>query len=130
MRVFGHPASVAPRTKPNKGWSLRTDMSFIVFLSEPHSFDGGELKPRDHSVERTFKPAAVLYAMGLIHEVMPVISGTRLAGVGWVQSLVRRADERELLFDLACARRELAEGRGLLHMDKAIGNLLRMWGES
>lgn len=114
------------------GWPLRTDMSFTVFLSEPDTYDGGELKLIDLGSERTFKPAAgtaVLYATGLIHEVLPVTNGTRLAGVGWVQSLVRRADQRELLFDLACARRELPEGKGLLHLDNAVGNLLRMWGE-
>jgi PKHD-type hydroxylase len=59
-----------------------------------------------------------------------VTSGLRLACVGWVQSHVRRADQRELLFDLACARRDCVKGEAQLLLDKAIGNLMRMWGES
>jgi PKHD-type hydroxylase len=47
-----------------------------------------------------------------------------------MQSLLRRADQRELLFDLDSARRELPQGEAQLLMDKAIGNLLRMWGEN
>jgi len=72
----------------------------------------------------------VIYPTGLIHEVTPVTGGMRLACVGWVQSSVRRADQRELLFDLAAARREVGESDAQLLLDKAIGNLLRMWAET
>jgi PKHD-type hydroxylase len=60
--------------------------------------------------------------------VTPVTRGARLACVGWVQSLVRRADQRELLFDLEQVGSGMNPGDALL-LDKAIGNLLRMWGE-
>ena len=35
-------------------------------------------------------------------------SGQRLACVGWVQSLIRRDDQRELLFDLSRVRGAMA----------------------
>jgi PKHD-type hydroxylase len=54
-----------------------------------------------------------------------------LAAIGWVQSAIADAAQRELLFDLSVARTHLAEAgaaRGaLLALDKSISNLLRMW---
>ncbi len=113
------------------GGPLRTDVSFTVFLSDPDSYEGGALRLQDLSGERAFRPragAAVFYPTGLLHQVEPVTSGVRLACVGWVQSLIRRADQREILFDLERVR-DTAAGDAALLLDKAIGNLLRMWGE-
>ena len=117
----------------DSGWPLRTDLSFTIFLSDPKSYEGGELRFLDATSDRRFKPGAgsmVLYPTGVLHEVVPVTDGVRLACIGWVQSLIRRADQRELLFDLSCVRRQLTEGAARLRLDKAVGNLLRMWGES
>ena len=58
-----------------------------------------------------------------------VTSGERLAAVGWIQSLIRRADEREILFDLGRTRASLLDSEARLTLDKAIGNLVRLWGE-
>lgn len=115
------------------GWPLRSDISVTVFLSNPDDYAGGALRFAGEGLERSFRPAAgsaVLYPTGALHEVTPVTSGVRLACVGWVQSLIRRADQREVLHDLDRVRRELPEGEAQLRLDKAIGNLLRMWGES
>ena len=38
--------------------------------------------------------------------------GTRLVAVGWLQSLVRRADLRQILFELETLRRQLFVGEG------------------
>ena len=114
------------------GWPMRTDLSLTLFLSDPDTYEGGALRLTGPDGESAFRPpagTAVIYPTGVIHEVTPVTSGLRLACVGWVQSQVRRADQRELLFDLACARRDLPKGESQLLLDKAIGNLLRMWGE-
>lgn len=115
------------------GWPLRTDLSFTLFLSNPDEYEGGALRFVDDANDRSFRPAAgsaVLYPTGILHEVTPVTSGVRLACVGWVQSLIRRADQRDVLFDLERVRSELDEGAAQLHLDKAIGNLLRMWSET
>ena len=57
--------------------------------------------------------------------------GERLAAVGWIQSLVPDAGQREILFDLSVTRTRLAESgvsrEELLRLDKSVSNLLRMW---
>jgi PKHD-type hydroxylase len=114
------------------GWPLRTDISFTLFLSDPATYEGGALLLRDLAGEREFRPAAgsaVLYPTGQLHRVTPVTRGVRLACVGWVQSQVRRADQRELLFDLERVRQPPDTEEASLLLDKSIGNLLRMWSE-
>jgi len=114
------------------GWPLRTDISFTVFLSDPDSYEGGALLVRDLAGDREFRPEAgwaVLYPTSQLHCVTPVTRGARLACIGWVQSLVRRADQRELLFDLEQVRSGINLGEASLLLDKAIGNLIRMWGD-
>jgi PKHD-type hydroxylase len=113
------------------GWPLRTDVSFTLFLSDPETYEGGELFIEDGAGGRAFRPPAgfaVFYPTGLLHRVTPVTAGVRLACVGWVQSLVRRPDQREILFDLEGLRDQVS-GEASLRLDKTIGNLLRMWGE-
>jgi PKHD-type hydroxylase len=114
------------------GQRLRTDLSFTLFLSEPESYDGGELILDTVEGELAAKlPAGsiAVYATGELHRVAPVTRGERLAAVGWIQSAIRRADERALLFDLARARGGMPDGEPRLILDKAIGNLLRLWAE-
>lgn len=128
---YGLHADAATMTDEH-GWPLRTDLSFTVFLSDPAAYEGGALRLLGRDGERSFRPDAgsvVLYSTGQLHEVTPVTDGVRLACVGWVQSQVRRADQRDLLFELERARDDLPEGDTRLRIDNAIGNLLRMWGE-
>ena len=73
----------------------------------------------------------ILYPSTTLHRVEPVTSGTRLAVVGWVQSLIRDQGQREILFDLdqaveACFA---AEGKSpqFDRLSKTRSNLLRMW---
>jgi PKHD-type hydroxylase len=74
----------------------------------------------------------VLYPSGSIHEVRPVTRGTRIVCVGWIESLVADAAQREMLFDLenlrATLRQKLpSQSAELLTLDKTIANLMRMW---
>ena len=111
---------------------LRTDLSFTLFLSEPESYEGGELLVDGLDGERLVKLAAgamVVYPTGALHRVTPVTEGERLACVGWVQSLIRRTDEREILFDLARVRASMGRSDGRLVLDKSIAALVRLWGE-
>lgn len=114
----------------------RVDLSFTLFLSDPASYEGGALVIDDATGETEVKLAAgdaVLYATSALHRVEQVRAGERLAAVGWVRSLVRRADQRECLFDLDLAAREAfaAHGHGQAHdrLLKVRANLLRMWAE-
>jgi len=115
---------------------LRTDVSFTVFLSDPASYDGGELTIDTPSGEETFKlqpGALVTYPATALHSVAPVTRGERLAAAGWVRSHVRDAARRELLFDLETARRRLFEREGKTAdadlLAKCAANLMRMWCE-
>lgn len=113
------------------GYPLRTDVSFTVFLSDPETYEGGALLIRSLNEDRDFRPRAgsvVVYPTGAVHRVTPVTAGVRLTCVGWVQSLIRREDQREVLFDLERLRIDTADEASLV-LDKTIGNLLRMWGE-
>jgi PKHD-type hydroxylase len=115
---------------------IRSDLSFTVFLSDPSDYMGGELVMDLHQGDHAFKLDAgdmVLYPSTTLHRVEPVTQGTRLAAVGWAQSLIRRSDQRELLFDIETARLSLfkREGKSLEFdlLSKSLSNLLRMWAE-
>ncbi len=117
---------------------VRTDLSFTLFLTPPDAYEGGELTVSLPGGEVSARPEAgdlILYPSGAIHRVEPVTRGERLAFIGWIESEVRAADQREILFDLENIRAEL--GRSLdpgapvhLALDKVAGQLARMWSES
>lgn len=112
---------------------FRSDLSFTLFLSDPDSYEGGALIVDGLDGEREIKlPAGSLavYATGQLHRVEPVTKGERLACVGWAQSLIRRADEREVLFDLSRVRASMKPGDARLTLDKAMTNLIRLWAET
>jgi PKHD-type hydroxylase len=117
------------------GERVRADLAFTLFLSDPADYEGGALTIATSGAEQAVRldaGSAILYPAGTIHHVAPVVRGERLAAVGWVQSLVRDATAREILFDLSVARGRLAPSamrEDVLLLDKAISNLLRMWGE-
>lgn len=114
------------------GGLMRSDLSFTLFLAEPDAYEGGALTLHGLDGDREIKPAAgavVVYPTGVLHQVTPVTAGERLACVGWLQSLIRREDQRELLYDLARVRERTPDGEDRLLMDKSVGRLLRMWGE-
>jgi PKHD-type hydroxylase len=115
---------------------MRTDVAFTLFLSDPASYDGGELTIENAAGEETFKldaGALVAYSATSLHRVADVTRGARLAAVGWARSFVRDAARRELLFDLDTARRQLfaREGKSAEFdlISKSFANLLRMWAE-
>lgn len=116
---------------------MRTDVSFTVFLSDPKSYAGGELVIDTSSGRQAYKlpvGAGVAYPSGALHRVQPVTGGTRLAAVGWTQSLVRDPARRELLFDLDQASRAIFEQHGKTPafdaVAKSLANLQRMWIET
>jgi PKHD-type hydroxylase len=115
---------------------LRTDVSFTLFLSDPESYDGGELVIESVSGEDAVKldaGALVAYPATTLHRVNPVTRGERLAAVGWARSLIRDTAQRELLFDLDTARRQMFARDGKSaefdFVSKSLANLLRMWAE-
>lgn len=120
----------AASMRDEHGWSLRTDLSFTLFLADADTYEGGALLVDGLDGDREFRPeagSAVLYQTGHLHRVTPVERGERLACVGWIESTVRRPDQRELLFDLDRVAAGMPDGEARILIEKSIGNLLRMW---
>jgi PKHD-type hydroxylase len=115
-------------------YNLRSDISFTLFLADPNSYDGGELVMETSAGEQPFKLKAghmIIYPSTTLHRVTPVTRGERIAAVGWCQSYVRTAEQREILYDLDVARRGIFEkekkSREFDVISKSHANLLRMW---
>ncbi|MFN4262598.1 MAG: Fe2+-dependent dioxygenase [Thioalkalivibrionaceae bacterium] len=125
------------RPLPDGSW-LRTDVSATVFLSDPDEYDGGELVVHDSfGVHRVKAPAGaiVVYPSGSLHEVRPVTRGTRFAAYLFMQSLVRDASHRRMLWEIDQAlrrlRSELGDGHPeLVQLTGTYHNLLREWSET
>lgn len=119
------------------GSAVRTDIAITVFLSDPGSYDGGELVTHaSGGMEYRFKldaGAAIAYPANTLHHVSPVTRGVRDAAIIWVQSLVRDPARRELLWDLDNAKRDIfgREGKSTAFdaVSRSHANLLRMWAE-
>ncbi|KKJ76199.1 nuclease PIN [Kiloniella litopenaei] len=115
---------------------FRTDISFTVFLNDPESYEGGELIMDSPIGEQKFKlPAgsAIIYPSTTLHRVAPVTKGVRQVAVSWIQSLVRSAEKREIIYDIDQTRRTLFERDGKSRefdlLTKTHANLLRLWSE-
>ncbi|WP_282363153.1 Fe2+-dependent dioxygenase [Pseudomonas sp. PS01297] len=115
---------------------VRTDLSATLFLTDPETYDGGELVIRDTFGERSVKlPAGhlVLYPGTSVHKVNPVTCGERVAAFFWIESLVREDSQRSLLLDMDVAIQRLsaqqADDESLLQLSGVYHNLLRRWSD-
>lgn len=116
---------------------LRADLAFTLFLSDPESYEGGELVIETPSGSSRFKEAAgsvVVYAPDLPHRVEPVTGGSRLAAIGWIQSLLRDETERRIAAELsalrAAAEAAAPDGDLAVRIERVHGALLRRWAEA
>ena len=118
------------------GSAIRTDVAITVFLSDPETYVGGELVMDSNGAECAFKleaGAAIAYPANTLHRVNPVSQGARYAAIIWVQSQIRDAAKRELLWDLETAKRQTfareGKSRTFDAISKSHANLLRMWAD-
>ncbi|TPG60432.1 Fe2+-dependent dioxygenase [Roseomonas nepalensis] len=130
--VMGGGAPSDPRGEA----PLRADIAVTLFLSDPDSYEGGELVIETMAGEMAVRLAAgeaVAYPAGTIHRVAPVTRGERLVAATWAQSLVRDPAKREILFDLDAAGRDLfareGKSRAFDLLAKSRAALLRRWAE-
>ena len=112
----------------------RSDISFTLFLNSPEEYEGGELVIEGTDAEQGYKleaGSAIVYPSTTMHRVNEVSEGSRLVCVGWLQSLIRDAGDREILFDLETARRVMFAKDGKTPefdlVSKSVANLLRKW---
>ena len=134
--AFGNHVDNAVRQIPGTPHRLRTDVAATLFLSAPEEYDGGELVIDDLYGSHAVKLAAgdmVVYPAGSLHRVEAVTRGTREAAFFWIQSMVRDADARTLLYDMDTSIRELtrrgADAPSLLRLTGCYHNLLRRWAQ-
>jgi PKHD-type hydroxylase len=112
---------------------LRSDLSCTIFLADPATYEGGELAVRLGGRVVHFKGSpgsAIVYPSDTLHEVRPVTSGERLVGLTFIESDIRDASRREILYHLG----EVAALEGFnmswenrTRLQFARNNLMRLW---
>lgn len=115
---------------------VRSDLPYTLFLSNPDSYLGGELQVEfNDRIERFKLPAGdmVIYPASQFHEVTMVSEGTRFACIGWIESRIPYAADREVLFELAIIKENIEAKLGtnseeLLQLTKIVVNLERRFG--
>ncbi|GMG91254.1 Fe2+-dependent dioxygenase [Cupriavidus metallidurans] len=135
--TFGLHVDGGVRLHPHNGRKLRTDVSATLFLSDPASYDGGELQIEDTYGVHSVKLAAgdmVVYPSTSLHQVTPITRGVRVGCFFWIQSLIRDDGQRALLFDMDNAIQTLnqtnADERARRTLVGCYHNLLRQWSDT
>lgn len=112
---------------------LRSDVSCTMFISDPGSYQGGELMITFGTEVLRIKGragAAIFYPSTTLHQVTPVLSGERLVMITFIESQIADQLQRDLLYTLGEVR--ALEGLKMdwdnrVHLDYVIQNLHRMW---
>jgi PKHD-type hydroxylase len=112
-------------------------LSVTLFLSDPDSYDGGELVIETlYGSQEVKLPAGhlVLYPSTSLHRVMPVTRGERIGSFFWLQSMIRSDDQRTMLFELDQTIQELSAELGggddrAVRLTGIYHNLIRHWSE-
>lgn len=134
---YGTHSDAALMRLPEAGLTLRSDLSATLFLSDPQSYDGGELLIEGEFGAQAVKLNAgdmVLYPSSSLHQVAPVTRGQRICAITWMQSAVADNAARAMLYDLDQSIRGLTPGKAkddpdidrLIHI---YHNLLRRWAQ-
>ena len=115
---------------------IRSDLSCTVFISDPSTYDGGELSIEIGSLAFPIKGAAgeaIVYPSTTLHEVVPVRKGQRLVSITFIESYVADQHQRAQVYEL----NEIAAREGLsmkwesrVRLDVVRQNLLRMWSKT
>lgn len=114
--------------------TIRTDVGMTIFLSDPTSYEGGELainSPSGTISVKLSKGDAVIYPTTRLHGVAPVDKGSREVAVTWMQCAVRNSDQRELLFQLRSVQESIykqsPDSKENQLLQQIYSNLLRQW---
>lgn len=133
---YGLHVDGAIRPVPGTTLQLRSDLACTLFLAAPGDYDGGELEIVDtYGTHEVKLPAGdlVLYPSSSLHRVHPVTRGARVASFFWVQSLVRDAAQRRMLFELdqniQALRAQVGDNAAVVGLTGHYHNLLRQWAD-
>lgn len=135
--AYGPHVDSAVFSAPGSPERVRSDLSATLFLSDPDTYDGGELIAQFGPDPKGVKlPAGhmLLYPSSSVHQVTPVTRGARYAAFFWVQSLVRQQSHRTILLELdesiqALASRASDEAE-VVRLTGIYHNLLREWADT
>ena len=136
-KFFGEHVDNCIRGDALTGLRIRTDLSATLFLSEPEEYDGGELLIDDYSGSQRVKlPAGhlVLYPSTSLHMVTEVTRGARVCSFFWLQSMIKDAHARRIVFDLDNTLQDLVMRLGrndpeVRKLTNIYHNLVRYWAE-
>ncbi|MCC6470258.1 MAG: Fe2+-dependent dioxygenase [Alphaproteobacteria bacterium] len=113
---------------------LRADISFTLWLSEPDTYDGGELVLTSGYGEVRAKHAAgdaVVYPTTSLHHVAAVTRGSRRAAVSWVESYIPDERQRRILVDMGEVKefleRTAPQAPETDTFRNCVFNLMRLW---
>jgi PKHD-type hydroxylase len=129
---YGAHADAPFMLNPTSG-PLRSDLSCTIFLEEPTAYDGGELVVHLGARPVAFKPragAAVVYPSTTLHEVVPVTRGQRLVMITFIQSQLRDAGQREIVYlmgEVSALEGLTMKPENRMMLETARSNLMRMW---
>jgi PKHD-type hydroxylase len=114
---------------------MRSDVSATLFVGDPASYDGGELRIHlgTETVAIKGEPGSmIVYPSNTLHEVVPVTRGERLAFFTFMESNIPDHVERDLLYTL----NEVYALEGLkmdwenrTRLQTLINNLHRTWSK-
>jgi PKHD-type hydroxylase len=113
---------------------LRRDIALTVVLSEPSSYEGGDLVFDPGGMQHRVRGElgdCILYSPDLSHAVEPVTRGSRWVAVSWIQSTVRGFERRHILSELTRLVGELETGAPpephVEALHHGYSNLIRLW---
>lgn len=116
---------------------IRTDISMTLFLTDPDSYQGGELEMSypsgGHFKIKEARGTMLFYPSGVMHQVLPVTAGRRIAFVAWIESQIQDPQKRDVLTEITtlCDAMmddpELALGDFHTRALNVKHNLFRMW---
>ena len=93
----------------------RRDLSFTMFLSDESAYSGGSLEIQGFAESSEFRlPAGhvLIYPSSSIHRVNHITDGVRFVCVGWIESYIKSAEDRALLFGMDAGARGLLARHG------------------
>lgn len=112
--------------------SLRTDLSFTLFLTPPGDYEGGELQIAGDTGLKSVKEqpgTLVMYPTHALHQVTPVTAGARVSVVGWIESWLPDPNYRSLMTKMkqvqGAMEDEKASALSRLLMTEVVEGLLR-----
>jgi PKHD-type hydroxylase len=115
---------------------LRSDLSCTAFISDPATYEGGELSIEIGNLAIPIKGAAgeaIVYPSTTLHEVVPVRSGQRLVSITFIESYIADEHQRTQVYELneiAALEGTTMRWESRVRLDVVRQNLIRMWSST